>query len=66
MVDHLQNGYLAEFKSGVDFAKGIDYVLNSADKAGMCRKAREKVLDNFTNDIVAEKYIAVYHSILYK
>ena len=66
MVDHLQNGYLAEFKSAADFAAGIYYVLTSKQKNELSANARKKVLDNFTNDIVAEKYIAVYKSILKK
>lgn len=66
MVDHLQNGYLAEFKSKRDFAAGIHYVLTSDKKNELSANARKKVLDNFTNDIVAEKYIAVYQSILKK
>jgi len=66
MVDHLQNGYLAEFKYTGDFAAGIHYVLTSDKKNELSANARKKVLDNFTNDIVAEKYIAVYQSILKK
>ena len=66
MVDHLKNGYLAEFKSAADLAAGINYVLSSAKKNELSVNARKKVLDNFTNDIVAEKYLAVYQSILKK
>lgn len=66
MVDHLKNGYLAEFKSAADFAAGINYVLTSGQKNEFAANARKKVLDNFTNDIVAKKYMAVYESILKK
>ena len=45
MVDHLQNGYLAQFKSGIDFAKGINYVLNSGNGNRLAANARKKVLD---------------------
>ena len=64
MVDHLQNGYLAEYKSPVDFAAGISFVLNEANAAELSKNAREKVLQNFTNEIVAQKYVAVYQSLL--
>jgi len=64
MVEHLQNGYLAEFKSALDLAAGIHYILNSESKNELKTNARKKVLHNFTNDIVASKYIAVYKSIL--
>jgi len=64
MVDHMQNGYLAEFKSAADLATGIHWILTSDKKSFFAENARKKVLDNFTNDIVAEKYLAVYQSIL--
>ena len=64
LVDHQQNGYLAEFKSVVDFAAGINFVLNSGKAETLAKNAREKVLNTFTNDIVAAKYINVYQSIL--
>ena len=66
MVEHKQNGYLAEFKSSKDFAAGIHYILNSGKKNELAANARNKVLQNFTNEIVASKYMAVYQSILNK
>jgi glycosyltransferase involved in cell wall biosynthesis len=66
MVEHKKNGYLAEFKSAADFAAGINYFLNAASKDDLAANARKKVLDNFTNEIVASKYLAVYQSILNK
>ncbi len=66
MVDHLQNGYLAAFKSAADLAAGLHYVLTSDKKNELSANARKKVLDNFTNDIVAEKYMTIYKSILKK
>jgi glycosyltransferase involved in cell wall biosynthesis len=66
MVEHRRNGYLAEFKSSKDFAAGIHYVLNAAGTTGLSANARNKVLENFTNEIVAAKYMAVYQSILNK
>ena len=66
MVVHQQNGYLAQFKSSKDFAAGIHYILNSDRKNELATNARNKVLQNFTNEIVASKYMAVYQSILNK
>ena len=66
MVEHLKNGYLAEFKSAADLAKGIDLILNSTEKAAFADNAREKVMNSFTGDIVATKYIGLYNSILQK
>jgi len=64
MVEHKKNGYLAVFKSASDFAAGIHYVLNSDNKVELAANGREKVLDNFTNELVAAQYMAVYQSIL--
>jgi len=64
MVEHMRNGYLAEFKLASDFAKGINYVLTASNKDELAENARNKVLNTFTNDIVATQYMAVYQSIL--
>jgi glycosyltransferase involved in cell wall biosynthesis len=66
MVEHLQNGYLAEFKSATDFAAGIHYVLKPEHKENLAENARNKVLNTFTNEIVTEQYMAVYQSIVKK
>ena len=62
MVEHQKNGYLAEYKSATDMAKGINYVLNADGSLAIA--AREKVTNTFTNDIVAEQYKKVYQSLL--
>ncbi|MDB5131637.1 MAG: cotSA 1 [Mucilaginibacter sp.] len=64
MVEHQLNGYLAEFKSSADFAFGIQYVLSSENRDKLGINARKKVLDSFTNEIVAAKYIDLYQTIL--
>lgn len=64
LVDHQQNGYLAEYKSAADLAAGMYHLLFSADTAVLSSAARQKVLDNFTNSKVAKQYIDLYNSIL--
>ncbi|MCC8408470.1 glycosyltransferase [Mucilaginibacter sp. UR6-1] len=64
LIDHQQNGYLAEYKSSADLEAGIHHLLFLADKAGASAAARQKVLDNFTNAQVAKQYIDLYNSIL--
>jgi glycosyltransferase involved in cell wall biosynthesis len=66
MVDHQQNGYLAEFKSSADLARGMHEVLTTADPAVLAANARQKVLDNYTNEKVATQYLEVYNSVLNK
>jgi glycosyltransferase involved in cell wall biosynthesis len=64
MVDHQQNGYLAQLMSAADLAKGLHKVLHPANATAMAAKARQKVLDNYTNEKVAQQYMEVYRSIL--
>ena len=64
MIDHRQNGYLAEFKSGADMAKGIFELLYADDHAHYAKNARDKVLKDFNNQKVAQQYMDVYSSIL--
>jgi len=63
MINHRQNGYLAEFKSATDMAKGLHEILNLADATEFSDNARQKVLDNYTNQIVAQQYINLYKSV---
>ncbi len=64
MVDHHQNGYLATFKSSEDLAAGIQAILFSDREEALAVAARNKVLDNFSNEKVAAQYIDVYQSII--
>ncbi|RYE13894.1 MAG: glycosyltransferase, partial [Sphingobacteriales bacterium] len=64
MIDHLQNGYLAEYKSADDLAAGLYHVLFSGDTVAMAVASREKVLANFTNDLVAARYLNLYKSMV--
>lgn len=63
MIDHQQNGYLAEAFSGEDLAKGIHWCLQ-ADREKLSQQTRKKIEDNFAMDIVARKYIDLYKSLL--
>jgi len=64
MVDHLQNGYLAEFESADDMAKGIFTMLYADKKAELSTNARNKVLNTFNNEKVAGQYLEIYNSVL--
>ncbi|MDZ7897004.1 MAG: glycosyltransferase family 4 protein [Arcicella sp.] len=60
MIDHKLNGYLAKYKSAEDLAKGIQYVLQESDYQALCDNSRQKVLDNYSEEVVAEKYRKIY------
>lgn len=62
MVDHCENGYLAEYMSSGDLAKGILYVLR--DSGNLALNARAKILENFSYPIIAEKHIQLYNRLL--
>lgn len=64
MISHKKNGYLAKPFDTDDLKKGIEWVLNCKFYNELCSNAREKVVNNFNNKIVSEKYIAMYNEIL--
>ncbi len=61
MIDHLKNGYVAEYKDAADLAKGIWWVLSEADSEELRHNALHKVLTNYSQQNVAIKYIDVYN-----
>lgn len=63
MIDHLHNGYVAEYRSAEDFAKGINYLLFE-DSCCMSEAAIRKVHECYDENIVAQKYIEVYNSLM--
>ncbi len=64
MIDHQSNGYLAKPFDESDMANGIIEILFKQDTAIFSKNARNKVLSHFSNEIVSEQYINLYHSIL--
>ncbi|OJJ23690.1 hypothetical protein BKI52_04885 [marine bacterium AO1-C] len=66
MIDHQQNGYLAQYKSAEDLAKGIYWALNEANYPQLSQNAHQKMLDGFTESVVANQYIQLYKKILTK
>lgn len=64
MIDHQQNGYLVEYKNTEDLAKGIHWTLTQTDYVQLEQNARQKILDNFTEPMVANRYVQLYKKIL--
>ena len=60
MIDHKLNGYLAQYKSAEDLAKGIYWTLFESDYQALVNNSRQKVLDNYSEKVVAERYKKVY------
>lgn len=63
MIDHTENGYLSKYKSAEDLAKGIQYVLQKSDYQALCDNARQKVMENYSEEVVAKRYQEIYHSL---
>ncbi len=64
MIDHKKNGYLAMERDCEDLAKGIEWCLSNNADGSLNHNAREKVMQNYTIDIVSEKYKKLYESLL--
>ena len=62
MIDHKKTGYLAKYKSAEDLAKGIYWILFDGDYQQLCDNSRQKVLGNYSEEVVSEKYKKVYES----
>jgi glycosyltransferase involved in cell wall biosynthesis len=60
MIDHKKNGYLAKFGDASDLAFGLDFILEHPDLASECRP---KVESEYTEDIVASRYLEYYREI---
>ena len=63
MISHGRTGYVAEYRSADDLAAGIYSTLMSPDYAVICEHARQDALENYSEDSVAEKYLAIYESV---
>lgn len=65
LVDHHVTGYLASPENVEDLARGIRYVLSdSMRRLNLGQAARHKVLTSFSLDVVTNKHIRLYESVL--
>ena len=63
MIDHLHNGYVAEYKSAEDFANGIYWTLTEGEYDILSEEASRKVTACYSEGTIAKKYIEVYNKI---
>ncbi len=61
MIDHLHNGYVAEYKSVEDFAGGIRWVLDEPSYSNLSEQAFRKVANCYAEGVVAKQYINLYN-----
>lgn len=66
MIEHQQTGFLASYKSAESLAEGIQWVLFEADAETLANNARKKVLENYSQEVVKDRYLEVYEALLNK
>lgn len=64
MIDHQQNGYLTKELDCEDMAKGIQWCIEHNTDGVLSRNSRDKVMTNYTIDIVSKQYKQLYQSIV--
>ena len=62
MINHLQNGYLAEFMNTDDLVKGILWIKNHQGE-DLSNSSRNKVLTNYHPEIISAAYTKLYLSL---
>ena len=63
MIDHLHNGYIAEYKNVDDLANGIHWLLTEGEYELLSREAARKAINTYGESSVAMKYISIYNRI---
>lgn len=64
MIDHKVNGYVADYKSPESLAEGILWVLENNTGGALSEAARQKVLREYDEKVVAARYHELYKSLL--
>lgn len=64
MIDHKINGYLAKYKDCKDLMNGIYWTLFDADYSILSLNACNKVVEKYSEKIVADQYIELYNKLL--
>ena len=63
MIDHLHNGYIADYKNSSNFAEGIHWLLTEGDYAMLSNEALRKAQTTYSETSVADAHIAVYNQL---
>ncbi|WP_414575717.1 glycosyltransferase family 4 protein [Anabaena sp. CCY 9402-a] len=65
IVEHQHNGYRAKCFSSDDLANGIAWVIEDQERhQKLCDNARDTVINKFTLELQAKKYLSVYQEIV--
>ena len=66
MVTHEEEGYLATYRSSESFADGMEWIINHPDRVKLNQQARQKIMDHFSEEIIAKRHIEVYNELVIK
>jgi len=64
MIDHLEDGYLAEYKSAADLAEGMKWVLFYDPYQEFSDRTRKEAVRRFSRERSAEKHVELYRKLL--
>ena len=60
LIDHNVNGYLAALQNSKDLAEGIFKIITSENYTTLCRNARSKVENSFSEPVISMMYNEIY------
>lgn len=63
MIDHLHNGYVAEYQSSKDLASGIHWALTEGEYESLSEEACRKAVSSYSESTIAKKYVEIYNKI---
>ncbi|SDD78123.1 Glycosyltransferase involved in cell wall bisynthesis [Dyadobacter soli] len=66
MIEHKVNGYLSDYACPESLAEGISWILKNNSDGQLSHHARQKVLECYSEEVVAAKYGSIYNHILAK
>ncbi|MFA6820359.1 MAG: glycosyltransferase family 4 protein [Bacteroidaceae bacterium] len=66
MINHKENGYLAEPKEAEDIKRGMEWLFTECDYQKVCQSARSFAIREYSEQSVAMRYIEIYNDLLNK
>jgi glycosyltransferase involved in cell wall biosynthesis len=63
IVDHRETGWLAAPYEVAELARGIEWVLVEADREALGTEARERAVDRYEQERIANAYLELYESV---
>ena len=64
MINHKQDGYVADYCDSLDFAQGIAWCLNPDRQPALSAAARADALATYSQSVAATRYLSIYQSAL--